>query len=244
MLNFYLKLGEFGEELNMLKEVTDSFKAFLIENAELTDIEGYPKIRENMISTFLPSNIITFKESLKVPKDKRKDYYVCTYAPDKTFMRVLNNPQRYIEYFQQFAGIIGFDFSVHSDMPPVVQKQQMNNNLSLTYFYGNNSIKTIPNIRTGSNYISQEFYDALPKHTLVAVGTHGFIKNNTQKYEWYYCLREIIEKLNPSGIVVYGTLRGKLFDRIKEMVPVYQYDSWADKKYKKEKAARNGDKRT
>ena len=228
----------------MIKIVEDSFKAFLIEKAELTDTEGYPKIREDMISTSLPFEIITFKESLKVPKEKRKNYYVCTYSPDKPFIRILNNPKRYVKYFQQFAGIIGFDFSIHSDMPPIIQKQQMNNNLSLTYYFGNNQVLTIPNIRTGSNYISQEFYEALPKNTLVAVGTHGFIKNKTQKYEWYYCLREIIDRLNPAGIIVYGTLRGKLFDRIKEMVPVYQYDSWADKKYKKEKANRNVNKRT
>lgn len=227
-----------------MKIIEDSFKAFLIEKADLTDIEGYPKIRENMVSRQLPLDIVTFEESLKIPKEKRKYYYVCTYSPDKTFMRVLNNPKRYVEYFREFAGIIGFDFSIHSDMPPIVQKQQMNNNLSLTYYYGNNNILTIPNIRTGSNYISQEFYKAIPRNVLVAVGTHGFIKNNTQRYEWYYCLREIIEKLNPTGIIVFGTLRGKLFDRIKEMVPIYQYDSWADKKYKKEKASSNGNKRS
>lgn len=228
----------------MTKEIDDSFNAFLIDKAELTDNEGYPKIRKDMISNQPPLDIITFKESLRIPKDKRKDYYVCTYSPDKTFMRILNHPKRYIKYFQQFAGIIGFDFSIHSDMPPIIQKQQMNNNLSLTYFYGNNNILTIPNIRTGCNYISQEFYEAISKNTLVAVGTHGFIKNNTQRYEWYYCLSEIIEKLNPSGIIVYGTLRGKIFDRIKKAVPIYQYDSWAEKKYKKEKASRYGNKRS
>lgn len=227
----------------MVKEVEDSFKAYLIDTAELTDIEGYPKIRKDMISNQLPLDIISFKESLRIPKEKRKDYYVCTYSPDRTFIRILNNPKRYVKYFQQFAGIIGFDFSIHSDMPPIIQKQQMNNNLSLTYYYGNNNILTIPNIRTGCNYISQEFYEAIPKHSLVAVGTHGFIKNSSQRYEWYYCLNEIIEKLNPSGIIVYGTLSGKLFDKIKEVVPIYQYDSWVEKKYKKEKALRHGNKR-
>lgn len=228
----------------MIKDVEDSFKAFLIENAELTDSEGYPIIRSEMISDQPPIKIVTFKESLKIPKENRSECYVCTYSPDKTFLRVLNNPKRYVNYFKQFAGIIGFDYSVHSDMPPIIQKQQMNNNLSLTYYYGNNGISIIPNIRTGSNYISKEFYDAIPKGTLVAVGTHGFIKNNTQRYEWYYCLREIIDKLNPSGIIVYGTLRGKLFDKIKKMVPLYQYDTWVEKKYKKEKELKNGNKRS
>lgn len=227
-----------------MKKVDDSFKAFLIENARLTNNEGYPIIEDRMVSKELPKDIITFKESLRIPKDKRKDYYVCTFTPDKTFMRIYNNPKRYIEYFKQFAGIIGFDFSIHSDMPPIIQKQQMNNNLSLTYYYGDNNIKVIPNIRTGSHYLSIEFYDTIPKGCLVAVGTHGFIKNKHQKYEWYYSLIEIINRINPSGIIVYGTLNGRLFDRIKEMVPIYQYDSWIEKKINKEKATRNGNKRT
>lgn len=228
----------------MKKAVEDSFDAFLIENAYLTDNEGYPKLRKDMVSNQLPKDIITFKESLKIPKEKRKNYYVCTHSPDKDFVRIKYHPKRYLNYFRQFAGILGFDFSIHSDMPPIVQKTQMNTNLSLTYYYGNNNIPIIPNIRTGCNYLSQEFYEAIPKNTLVSVGTHGFIKNRTQKYEWYYCLREIIDKLNPSGIIVFGTLRGKLFDRIKEKVPIYQYDTWVEKKDKRKKASRNGNKRT
>ena len=224
----------------MHKKVEDTFKAYLIDNAKLTENEGYPKIRKDMISNQLPVDIVTFKESLKIPVDMRKNYYVCTYSPDKTFMRILTNPKRYVDYFKQFAGIIGFDFSIHSDMPPIIQKQQMNNNLSLTYFYGNNGVMVIPNIRTGSNYLSREFYEAIPEGTLIAIGTHGFIKNNTQRYEWYHCLNQIIELLKPSGIIVFGTLHGKLFDKIKEKVPIYQYDSWADKKYKKEKVLKNG----
>lgn len=227
----------------MRKEIEDSFKAFLIEKAQLTDKEGYPKIRKDMISKNLPIDIITFEESLKIPKGQRKKYFVCSFAPDKSFMRIYNNPKRYIDYFKQFAGILGFDFSVHSDMPLIVQKTQMNVNLSLTYYYGNNGISVIPNIRTGSNYISEEFYETIPKNVLVAVGTHGFIKSRVQRYEWYYCLREIINKLNPSGIIVYGTLRGKLFDKIKEMVPIYQYDSWIEKKSKREKTKKHGNKR-
>lgn len=222
------------------KKVEDSFKAFLIENAYLTKREGYPIITKNMISTELPKEIITFKESLNIPKEKRKNFYVCTYTPDKTFLRILNNPKRYINYFKQFAGIIGFDYSIHSDMPPITQKEQINNNLKLSYFFGYNGIKIIPNIRTGSNFTTNEFYEAIPKNTLVAIGTHGFIKTRVQKYEWLYCIKEIINKLEPSGIIVYGTLNGKLFDEIKQTIPIYQYDTWAEKRKKKNKEVKNG----
>lgn len=224
----------------MKKNVEDSFSAFLTENADFTKVEGYPILTKEMISETVPIDIITFKEALKLPVSERKKYYVCTFSKDNSFKRIKRNPKMYVDFFKSFDGLIGFDYSIHSDMPPIVQKSQMYDNLALTYFYGNKGIKVIPNIRTGSNYISEEFFESIPKNSLVAVGTHGFIKSKTQKYEWYYFLKYIIEKIEPCGIIIYGTLRGKLFDEIKQTVPVYQYDSWMEKRNKDKKKVKNG----
>ena len=131
-----------------------------------------------------------------------------------------------INFFKRCAGLIGFDFSVHSDMPIVKQKSQMNDNLSLTYFYGKEGIKIIPNIRYGDDDLSDEFLSAIPKHTLIAVGTHGFIKEIPQKAEWYCFLEKIIKELEPSGIIIYGKLSGKIFDEFEEKSKLYYYEPW------------------
>ena len=200
------------------QEIKDSFQAFLVKEAKFTPIEEYPIMEKWMISTEKPKDIITFKESLKIhDAEKCKEYYVCTYEPDEDFERIRRNPKRYVKYFKKFAGLIGFDFSVHSDQPIVKQKSQMNDNLSLLYFFGSEGVNLIPNIRPGIDELAQEYFKAFPKNTLVAIGTHGFIK------------------LNPSGIVDYGTLNGKIFDEIRLKVPIYTYDSWAEKKNKEGK---------
>ena len=218
------------------QEIKDSFQAFLVKEAKFTPIEEYPIMEKWMISTEKPKDIITFKESLKIhDAEKCKEYYVCTYEPDEDFERIRRNPKRYVKYFKKFAGLIGFDFSVHSDQPIVKQKSQMNDNLSLLYFFGSEGVNLIPNIRPGIDELAQEYFKAFPKNTLVAIGTHGFIKKKKKKYEWYSLLKRIIEELNPSGIVDYGTLNGKIFDEIRLKVPIYTYDSWAEKKNKEGK---------
>lgn len=94
-------------------------------------------------------------------------------------------------------------------MPIIKQKSQINDNLSLTYFYGKQGIKVIPNIRCGVDDLLKEFLNSISKHSLIAVGTYGFIKENYKKYEWFCFLETIIKELEPSGIVVYGTLNGE-----------------------------------
>ena len=205
--------------------VEDSFQAFLVEGANFTKEEEYPILERWMIPEIPPKKIMPFDKALNY-QGVLSEVFVCTYARDCSFERVRRNPKRYINFFKRCAGLIGFDFSVHSDMPIVKQKSQMNDNLSLTYFYGKEGIKIIPNIRYGDDDLSDEFLSAIPKHTLIAVGTHGFIKEIPQKAEWYCFLEKIIKELEPSGIIIYGKLSGKIFDEFEEKSKLYYYEPW------------------
>ena len=212
----------YRDENNM---VEDSFQAFLVEGANFTKEEEYPILERWMIPEIPPKKIMPFDKALNY-QGVLSEVFVCTYARDCSFERVRRNPKRYINFFKRCAGLIGFDFSVHSDMPIVKQKSQMNDNLSLTYFYGKEGIKIIPNIRYGDDDLSDEFLSAIPKHTLIAVGTHGFIKEIPQKAEWYCFLEKIIKELEPSGIIIYGKLSGKIFDEFEEKSKLYYYEPW------------------
>ena len=225
----------YRDENNM---VEDSFQAFLVEGANFTKEEEYPILERWMIPEIPPKRIMPFDKALNFQGDL-SETFVCTYARDCSFERVRQNPKKYLHFFKRCAGLIGFDFSVHSDMPIVKQKSQMNDNLSLTYFYGKEGNKIIPNIRYGKNDLSDEFLSAIPKHTLIAIGTHGFIKEIPQKAEWYCFLEKIIKELEPLGIIVYGKLSGKIFEDFEEKCKFYYYEPWiySDRKRRQQ----NGD---
>lgn len=207
------------------KMVEDSFQAYLVEGANFTKNEEYPILEKDIIPTVPPNKIMPFDKALNYKGDL-SDIYVCTYARDCTFERVRKNPNKYISFFKRCAGIIGFDFSVHSDMPIIKQKSQMNDNLSLSYYFGKKGIKVIPNIRYGVEELSDEFLSAIPKHSLIAIGTHGFIKETYQKAEWFCFIERVISSLEPTGIVVYGRLNGKLFDGLFDRCRFFCYEPW------------------
>lgn len=218
--------------------VDDSFQSFLVCDAKFTDNEEYPILPLEFVSKQIPVDIMPFNKAITYRGDLSKTF-ICTFSPDKSFERVRRNPKRYVDFFKRTAGIIGFDFSIHSDMQVIKQKAQINDNLSLTYYYAKEGIPVIPNLRCGIDELLPEFLEAIPKHAIVAVGTHGFIKETQEKYEWYCFIETIINELQPSTIVVYGSLNSHIFDNLKEQCSFVFFDSWIDKKRKGE--LKNGD---
>lgn len=211
--------------------VEDSFQAFLVKNAEFTPMEEYPIIKKEMISDVLPKKIMPFSKAITYRGDL-SDTFICFYSPDKTFERIRRNPSRYLNFFKRTAGIIGLDFSIHSDMPIVKQKSQINDNLSLSYYFASNGVPMIPNVRCGDDELLDEFLKAIPKKSFIAIGTHGFCKEIREKCEWYCFIERIIDELEPAAIIVYGTLNGKLFEQLKTKAHFVFFDSWITERFR------------
>ena len=205
-------------------KVIDSFQAFLVDGANFTELEEYPILREDMVPSTIPEKIMPFSKAITYQGDLSKTF-IYFFSPDATFERVRRNPRKYLNFFKRTAGIFGFDYSVHSDMPLIKQKSQMNDNLSLSFFYANNGIPLYPTPRGGSSSIEDEYLKAFPKNTFIALGVHGFIKEKQQKAEWYCWIQKLIQTLEPKGIIVIGHLLSPMFDEFKSQVPFYFFDS-------------------
>lgn len=217
----------------MDRVVQDSFQAYLVEGAHFTKNEEYPIIPSQFVSNEIPKDIIPFSKAINYRGDLQ-DKYICFFSPDESFERVRKYPKRYLDFFKRTAGIIGLDYSIHTDMPIIKQKSQINDNLSLTYFYGKNGIPVIPNVRCGIDELFPEFASAIPKNSTIAIGTHGFIKEKHEKYTWYCFIEDIINELKPQNIVVYGTITSKIFNELKNKSNFIFFDSWIDKRRKGE----------
>lgn len=214
--------------------VEDAFQAFLVKDAKFTENEEYPIIKAEMVPKLLPKKIMHFSKAITFKGDL-SETVIYFFSPDKTFERVRRNPKRYIYFFRKTGGLIGFDFSVHTDMPLIKQKAQLYDNLALTYFFASQGIPVYPSIRFESDVTVDEYLRAFPHKTLLAIGVHGFIQRLDQKYETYFDLNKIIEKLQPTGLIIVGHLSNKMFDQLKTKVPFYFYDAFIEER-------RNGDK--
>ena len=213
--------------------VRDVYLAYIIEGARRTETDGFPIIEEWMVATEPPKEIIQW--------DRRKDVTdpintgMSFYCNDFTFTPILGNPKAYVEKLSSYGCVIGLDASPYDNMPLWVQKSQIGLNLGITYYYGSHGIKVIPNIRLGDNRTLSSL-EAYPKHTLIAIGTHGFTRRLDNRYIFADQVQKIVETLEPSGICVYGPVSNEIFGfAVMTGIPIYQYDSYTMKENLKDK---------
>ncbi|HBM70427.1 MAG TPA: hypothetical protein DD377_03535 [Firmicutes bacterium] len=214
----------------------DVYLAFLISDARRTQTDEYPIIEKWMVSTEPPKEIIQW--------DRRKDVInssktaISFYCSDYTFTPILNNPKKYVEKLRDYKCVIGLDASPYDNMPLVVQKSQIYLNLAITYYYGLNGLKVIPNVRIGDNRTLCSL-KAYPKHTLISIGTHGFTKKLNNRYLFADQVMKVVDELEPSGICVYGPTPDEIFNYVRlKGIPIYQYDSYTMKENKKDRLRR------
>ena len=123
-------------------------------------------------------------------------------------------------------------------------KSQIYLKLATTYYYGKQGIKVIPNVRLGSSE-TLSCLDAFPKHSLIAVGTHGFTHRKDNRTIFAEQIKIVVDRLEPIGICVYGPASDELFDYARSKgVEIYQYDSYTMKENAKDKARRLSEVKT
>jgi hypothetical protein len=215
--------------------IRDVYLAYLIQGARRTQKEGYPIIEPWMVTKEPPRDIIQWDKRSSV-KDK-VNYAISFYCRDQYFSSLQCNPKKYIEEVKKYQCVVGLDASPFDNMPQVVQKSQIYDNLAITYYYGRQGIPVIPNVRVGSE-CTFDSLEAYPINTLIAIGSNGFTHELFNRSIFTEQVSIIIELLRPIGIVVYGPVSVSVFEAAKEKeIPIYQYDSFMAKRNKKKMEA-------
>ena len=169
---------------------------------------------------------------------------MCFYCSDPAFQLILGNPKAYVEKLRTYGAVVGLDPSPYDNMPLTVQKSQIYLNLATTYYYGKQGIKVIPNVRLGSPE-TLSCLDAFPKHSLIAIGTHGFTHRKDNRTIFAEQIKIVVDRLEPIGICVYGPASDEFFGYARSKgVEIYQYDSYTMKENAKDKARRLSEVKT
>ena len=104
--------------------------------------------------------------------------------------------------------------------------------MSLSFFYANNGVLLYPNCRGGADCINDEYLNAFPKHTYIALGVHGFVKLKEQKYERRLRIDNLIKKLEPKGFIIIGHLPQDIVDDYKGIVEFHFFNSFIEERNK------------
>ena len=202
------------------KSCKDVFNAFLVAFANYSGIFEFPRIYP---IHEVPNRLIAFSKAVS---NKDFDQWVHFYEDDYLFERIWRNPKRYLSLLKKYNGVILPDFSVYRDMPFVMQLWNIYRSRAVGCWLQANGIKVIANVRYGDKRTYRCACDGLSKHCVIAVGTHGTIKNREDRRIFVAGLEVVVKILQPTTIVVYGSAPKSIFAKYEEAgIQIIQFDS-------------------
>ena len=205
----------------------DVFNSFLVSTAKYAGEEEFPIIKS---CNEIPNRIIPFSEAMN-SNYNNYDCWVCFYELDYLFIRFWNNPKRYLNKLRKFKGVISCDFSLYANMPLVMQKYHIYMGRALANWLIKNDIKVIPNVRLGDERTYKFGFDGLFKGDVISIGTIGTTKRLEERKLIVNAIRKTIEVLEPTDIVIYGSLPKEIEKEYPE-VNFHIYENYNFKKMK------------
>lgn len=213
----------------MANKSSDVFKSYLFEGVGYSGEFQIPILHS---SRLLPNKLIPFSKALST-----KDFaqWVHFYEDDKNFICVWNQPKKYLLLLKKFYGLISPDFSVQRNMPLFMKLDSTAKGRVLGHWWQQNGIEVIPNVRFNGDSTYNFVFEGLDKNSNLAVGSLGCIKNKEERKYFIEGLRELIKRLRPKNLIVYGAVPKKIFEPYANETNILHFPSWTTLIHQKER---------
>lgn len=180
-------------------------RSFAVDNFSYYDetrVAGKYHFPTNEPTQHWPEALLGFDKMLP-----SREYWKCVhfYLYDYMFERIWNSPEQYLSKLKKFDSVIAPDFSTYTDMPMAQVIWNLYRNRLLVQMMQDYGIEVIPNIMWGTEETFEFCFDGLPKHSILAVETVGCTKAEEDRKLWHKAMDAAIERLEPTGILQYGS---------------------------------------
>ena len=225
-------------------ECRDMWNAYMVKGATWSkhDIPYCPTT-----ATSTPRTLISYSKARTLCKkaEQRRmqnfhiDAYVHFYLDDQKFIGerkgIWSHPEEALSVIERCSGMITPDFSTYIDFPDPIKREATYRMRAFGYYVGKQGISVINNVRWGTSDSWEYCFDGISRNSIVAIGTvaSGIRKvDNRPLFE--EGLTRMIETLDPSILVIYGSSQNERIKQLKGAgVNILAFPSETNEAYKK-----------
>lgn len=230
---------------NPRKGCKDIWNSSLVENALFGkyDIPYCPTTAKS-----LPKEQVTWEEAKQIHRmhiakkeyNYHEDAFVNWYIDDYKFDGPRGIWHKYNDAYRilcHFSGVITPDFSTYQDFPESIKIYSTYRMRAFGYWLGNKGISVINNVRWGTDESYDYCFEGIPFNSIVSIGTVGGGPRKLKDRERFETgLYEMVKRLNPHTILVYGSAKGDCFNHLKEQgLRIISYQSRTAKFFEERK---------
>ena len=137
------------------------------------------------------------------------------FIDDYQFDRIWNNPERFVEMFQNYEYICSPDYSLYTDFPKVLQIYNTYKKQYLGALFQSYGIKVVPTVSWSDHSSFDWCFDGIEQGSCVACSSVGCLKDKEAKKLFTAGFHAMFSKIQPSKILMVGKLPEEL-DAYKE----------------------------
>ena len=216
--NINLDMSDFGFELSPIEtppiEIDDGYygderertnRAYNLDIVDYTNLANdfwQMPIIEN--DNFIPDDLIGFNYA---KSSNEKNVGIHFYIDDYQFERIWNYPEKYVDVLNQYDCILSPDFSLYMDMPMPIKIWNIYRSRQIGAYYQSLGMKVIPTISWAEKATFEFAFEGIPKGSIVSISTIGVKRDEAAFQIWKDGVNEMIKRIEPSVILIYG---GKL----------------------------------
>lgn len=178
-----------------------TIKKYNLDLLDHTKAVGYFEIPYLEPVDYTPKRLMGFNYAMSSKNDNVGIHF---FLDDYQFERVWSRPQHYTEILQRFDCVFTPDFSLYADMSVSQMIYNVYRSRLLGQYMQEQSLKVIPTVSWADRLSYQFCFDGLPKQVTVAVSTVGVIKNKDSRKLWSEDFTEMLERLEPKRVLLYG----------------------------------------
>lgn len=212
------------------KGFKDVFNLYMVENVRLVGNLEMPYISK--YSGPIPTKITNCNASKLNPAEYFIHFYLFDYYFDNKnglwygSQRESSNVKKLVDKLILYQGVIAPDYSIYVDMPLIMQLWNIYRVRAVHTWLTSLGINCIFNIRWGDYRTYDVAFFGIEKHSTLAVGSHGLIKNILQRHVFITGFVEMIRRLEPENLVIYGPYTEEMKNICEEYhINVIQFDS-------------------
>ena len=149
----------------------------------------------------IPNKLQGFNYVLNKPDHEAGVHF---FLDDYQFERIWQRPDFYIEKLTDFDCVLTPDLSLYLDMPIAMQVWNIYRSRLIGQIMQDYGMTVIPTVSWAYKSSFDFCFDGLPKNATLAISTIGVKQNKEQFQIWVDGMDEMIERLSPKRIIVYG----------------------------------------
>lgn len=206
-------------------KIDDGFYPELVVGSKLEGYMGIPMLM-NLKNTCIPNKIIPFDRiETELHKGNTRGY-VGFYLLDEKFTQIITDIDDYVEILKHFDGVITPDCTLLSGQANCLQATNTYFNRAVGFYLQKQGIPVIPQIRWSDASSYEYCFLGVPKNNIVAVSTYGCIRSSESKDRFKKGFDKMLDVLEPSDVVLYGSKPPVVFNEFEERVRIYHFQNW------------------